>query len=244
MNSSISRWLSRRCGVAMRTTRPSVSSSILRSGRSSSRGCRRSRAAADVNVERVAVGAGEKGVLFQPAIEHAVETAQLARVALDRLGNRRRRVDAEVTGLARHRPQARHLPEQPLQCVEPRAALGRQQLAGLVREVQQDRARLEHRQRGAAVLRLMVDDGGNLAVGRDRKKRRRELLARRQTHRNDPMRQPGFFQEQPDLQAIGGGAEIQIDHDVSDGDGGLRACEEHRPTFRRRLSRRLPGEVN
>ena len=46
MNSSIRRWASSRSGVTMRSTRPVLSSRILRSGRSRSSGSRRSRAAA------------------------------------------------------------------------------------------------------------------------------------------------------------------------------------------------------
>jgi hypothetical protein len=49
----------------------------------------------------------------------------------------------EVMRLAEHRPEATHLPEQPLKDLQPRAGLLRQETAGLLGEIDQDRARFE-----------------------------------------------------------------------------------------------------
>src|SRR5690606_31631239 len=51
----------------------------------------------------------------EPAVEHAVEPFALPGVALDGVGDALRRVDVEMVVLAEHRPQSRHLPEQPFQ---------------------------------------------------------------------------------------------------------------------------------
>jgi hypothetical protein len=51
-----------------------------------------------------------------------------------------------------HRPQAAHLPEQPLQHLPTAQVLG-QELAGFFREVQQDGSGFEQRKRLAAVAR-------------------------------------------------------------------------------------------
>ena len=51
-----------------------------------------------------------------------VQATGLAHVAIDRVRNLLGRVQAEVMVLARHRPEIRHLPEQPLDAIEPRRA--------------------------------------------------------------------------------------------------------------------------
>src|SRR5262245_10762925 len=150
---------------------------------------------------------------LQPAIEHRVEAPQFPRVALDRLGYSRRRVDSEVAGLARHRPQPGHLPEQPFQGFDAGTAVLGQQLAGLLREIKEDRAGFEHRDRSGGSPWRVVDDGRDLAVRRNGEESWSELLTRRQADREDPMRQRGFLEEQPDLQAVRRRAEIEVDQD-------------------------------
>src|ERR1043166_3961718 len=75
-----------------------------------------------------------------PLVERAVEPVRFFQIAL--LGVRRLAlvVFHEVMDLAEHRPRAAHLPHQPFDGTVPRLAGFRQQPAGLVAEIDQDRA--------------------------------------------------------------------------------------------------------
>jgi len=67
----------------------------------------------------------------------------------------------EHVGLAHHGPHAAHLEHEPLQHPRARAALGRQQPPGLVRQIDQDGAGLEHRE----IVLVAVHDDRNAAIG-------------------------------------------------------------------------------
>jgi len=87
-----------------------------------------------------------------------------------------------------------------------------QELPGLLREVQQDRAGLEQRQRLAAIGWLMIDDGRNAIVRRDLQEVRLELLALADVDRVHVVAQAGLFEKQGNLVAVGRGPVIQVDH--------------------------------
>src|SRR3546814_2308277 len=79
-------------------------------------------------------------------------------LACNRLRDFLRRVLAEVMVLAGHRSEPGHLPEQPLQRVVASANVGRQELAGLLGQIREDRAGLEQRDRFATADRVAVHD--------------------------------------------------------------------------------------
>ena len=114
--------------------------------------------------------------------------------------------------LSRHRAEVPHLPEHPLDAVQARAPLMGDEPAGLVGEVDQDRARFEHRQRRSAIGRRLIDDAGDAVVGRDLQECRSELLALADVHRMDRIRQSRFLEEDGDLVAVGRRPVIEIDH--------------------------------
>src|SRR6266513_3945284 len=97
--------------------------------------------------------------------------------------------------LPRHRAEVAHLPEYPLDAVQASTPLGGNEPAGLVGEVDQDRARFEHRQRRSAIGRRLIDDAGDAVVGRDLQECRSELLALADVHRMDRIRQSRFLED-------------------------------------------------
>jgi hypothetical protein len=104
-------------------------------------------------------------------------------------------VVAEMIVLAGHRPEIAHLPEQPLDRLVAAAQIARDELSGLVGEIEEDRARLEQGDWLAAVSRRVIDDGRYAVVRRDRQERRFELLALADVDRNELVRQSGFLKE-------------------------------------------------
>jgi hypothetical protein len=125
---------------------------------------------------------------------------------------RLRGVDGEVAVLAGHRALAGDLPGQPLVHLDASTQAFAAEAPGLVGQVAQDRAGLEHRDRLAQVVGLAVDDRRHLVVRRERQELRPELVALADVHRLDGVGQAGFLQEQGDLVAVGGGPVVQLDH--------------------------------
>jgi hypothetical protein len=83
-----------------------------------------------------------------------------------------------------------------------------------------NRAGFEHRERRAAVCRVVVHQRRDLVVGRDGEELGTELLAAAEVHRDDAMLEARLFETQPQLQAVRrGAAVVQIDH------GSMIACE-------------------
>jgi len=89
--------------------------------------------------------------------------------------------------LARHRTESSHLPKKPLHHLYPVAEPSWQVLAGLLAQVQQDGARLEHRNWLASTLWIMVDDRRHAVVGRNRQKFWLKLFALADIDRHDPV---------------------------------------------------------
>ncbi len=119
---------------------------------------------------------------------------------------------AEMVVLPGHRPEPAHLPEQPLHALGAAAQVGRQEFAGLLGEIEQDGAGLEHRERRAAARRIVIDDGGDAVIGRDFQELAIELFAFSDVDRNDFILKPRLFEEDRDLMAVGGGPVIDVDH--------------------------------
>src|SRR5262249_19194240 len=116
--------------------------------------------------------------------------------------------------LSRHRPEPGHLPEQPFYNHDTVAEGMRQELAGFLREVDENGAGLEHRNRFAAVLRVVIDDRRHAVVRRKGPELRPELLALADIHRYDPVRQPGLLEKDRDLVAVRRRPIIEIDHRI------------------------------
>ncbi len=97
------------------------------------------------------------------AVEHAEQALDLTLVAVDRGLDLLREVAEEDVGLAHHRTDAAHLEHQPLQHARAPPGVLRHQPAGLLGEVDEDRARLEDRE----VALVVVDDRRDATVGVD-----------------------------------------------------------------------------
>src|SRR5262249_52677902 len=173
------------------------------------------------------VFAGDEIAAGELLVEHAIEPVDLVDVALGRVGNPLGGVVGEVVVLPAHRPKAAHLPEQPLDGLVALARVGGEELAGLLGEIDQHRARFEHRDRLAAVLRLVVDQRRNAVVGRDRQELRLELLALADVDRNDLVLESGLLEEHRDLVAFRRGPIVQLDHGQGSSYCHARACPAH-----------------
>ena len=110
-------------------------------------------------------------------VQDPVEPVGLVDVAVDGVGDPLGRVLDEMMVLAGHRAEATHLPEQPLQHLDPAAQVGRDEPAGLLGEIEQDGAGLEDGDRAAAAGGIVVDDRRHPVVGCDRQEPGPELLS-------------------------------------------------------------------
>jgi hypothetical protein len=88
----------------------------------------------------------------------------------------------------------------------------RDELAGLFGEVDQDRARLDHRVRLPA-WSVAVDNRGHLQQWIDFGKFGRELLARPHVNGLDIVGQPAFLEHDEDLLHVRAGQRIKVNHE-------------------------------
>ena len=131
---------------------------------------------------------------------------RLEGVAVDGVGQLLRRVVAEVHRLAGIGADAGRHEEHPRQQLAARlVGLRRQELAGLLGEIEQDRARIEHD--GVA-----IDDGRHLGVRIDLEEFRLVLVALAGVDRNRFVRQAGLFEKQRDLGRVRRGGVIELQH--------------------------------
>ena len=138
----------------------------------------------------------------EAAIQHAVEPSRLRHKALQAVGAVLFVLQRnEVMNLPRHRPKAAHLPHQPFIDGDALDQRRGQELAGLLAEIEQDRAGLEYAD-ALAIGAVGIDDRRNLVVGADREEIRRHLLALGDIHRENLVRQPHLFQRDTDLAAV------------------------------------------
>src|SRR3546814_9874806 len=87
--------------------------------------------------------------------------------------------------LPAHRPEPRDLPGQPRQDRRARRARCGQETPALFGEILQDRARLEHGDRIAALRRIPIDDRGELVVRGDAPELGGQLIAVEDVIRSD-----------------------------------------------------------
>ncbi len=156
------------------------------------------------------IGTGEIFMVGEAPVHHPEQPVHLVGIAVDRVGDLFRCVDPEVIGLTAHRAEAAHLPEQPL---ADRHALARGLAAEaprLGREILQDRARLEHRDR-LAVGPVGIDDRRHAVVRRDREKGRVELLARADVDAVQRIGQTALFEHDGDLPSVRSGPVVEVD---------------------------------
>ena len=165
----------------------------------------------DRDVGDAVVVAREIGVLFEAAVDHAVEAVGLVAIAVAGVLDVLWRILQEMVRLAEHRADAAHLEHQPLQHAVAPARIGRQELAGLLGEVDQDRAGFEHRDR-LAVGAVGIDHGRHLVVRRDLEELGLELVARADVDRDHVVGQPAFLEHDVDLVAVGRGPRVEVDH--------------------------------
>ena len=91
------------------------------------------------------------------------------------------------------------------------ASLHADQAAGLVAEINEDRARLEQRDRLPAGA-VLIDDGRDLAVRADGDELGLELPAVADVDHVQPVREPGLLQEDRNFAAVAGGPGVNVDH--------------------------------
>src|SRR5262249_28655851 len=93
----------------------------------------------------------------------------------------------------------------------PRHGIGRQQLAGFFREIDENGAGFENRHR-LAVGTIMIDQGGDFVIGADLEEIRLELGAGTNIHRMDLCLQAKLLQHDVDLVAVRRAPGIEVEH--------------------------------
>src|SRR5690606_20759380 len=144
------------------------------------------------------VVAREVLVVLEPLVEHLEETAHLALITFDRVRDLLGRVAVEHVGLAHHRPDAAHLEHEPLDHARASLRIRRHQLSGLLGEVDQNRARLEHDE----VVLVVVDDRRNAAVRIQLEVPRFLLLFLLERDRTHRVREPELLESDRDLVSV------------------------------------------
>ncbi|MFK4603627.1 hypothetical protein ABIF57_003079 [Bradyrhizobium diazoefficiens] len=139
----------------------------------------------------------------QMRLHHAEQTPGLAHVAFERplvleiLAGE----FVEETDLAEHRPDPAHLEMHPLDGLVAARGILRQQLAGLLREILQNRPGLEQRQRPAAGT-VGIEDRRDLAVRIERQKLGRLLVVLAEIDKMDLVGKPDLLQHDRHLDAV------------------------------------------
>src|SRR5262245_27759415 len=107
----------------------------------------------------------------------------------------------KVTDLAKHRPDERHLEEQPLDGFIPAPRIGWHELARLVCEIKEDCPGFEQ-PKWESTGPVRIDDRRNLAVGIERPKFGRLLVVLAEVNYVRLIGQPDLFQHDRHLHAI------------------------------------------
>src|ERR1700722_17816566 len=109
--------------------------------------------------------------------------------------------------LSKHRTHIRHLPEEPFEHFGASRIFRRQELAGLFRQMDEYRARLENRDAG-----VMIDDRGNLAVRTNLDELRLELIAVANIDWMNRILEPALLEHDCRLAGIWRRPGVKIDH--------------------------------
>jgi hypothetical protein len=147
----------------------------------------------------------------EPRFEHVVEPEHLGAVAAHRIVVAGRREAGEVDDLAEGRPDPGELDHQPLDDLVAPCRVGGEEAPGLVGEIHQDRARLEHGV-GLAARSLVIDDHRNLTVGIERAELGREMVALPDVDGNGAVGQLQLFEHDEDLLHVRAGEHVEVDH--------------------------------
>src|SRR5438067_8956247 len=113
--------------------------------------------------------------LAQPLVHDAVEATRLLGIAFDAVRHRFRRRPQEMVRLAEHGTDPTHLEHEPYQRLGATTWIAGEELPGLFREVNEDGAGFEERDRAARPL--VINDRGYLAVGIEGDEVRSKLFA-------------------------------------------------------------------
>ncbi len=157
------------------------------------------------------VGAAEKRRGSEPRLEHLEQALHFARVALARVVVARRRETQEMRQLPEHRADRGDLQDEPLLDDRARGRRFRQEPARLAREVQENRAALEHRVR-CTFGPLVVDDHGHLVVRIHAEECRLVLVARDDVDRVRTIGERQLLEQDRHLRDIRAAHAIQVDH--------------------------------
>src|SRR5208282_3536147 len=153
------------------------------------------------------IGARHVLGLRQLTVEQLDQPRGFADVTLDGVWDFLGRRVGEVAGLAEHRADIRHLPEEPFEHFRAPGIFRRQQLAGLLRQVNQYRARLEYRD-----PRIAIDDRGNFAVRANLDELRLELIAFADVHRMNRVLEAALLEHDGGFASVRRRPGVQIDH--------------------------------
>jgi len=150
----------------------------------------------------------------EAAFEHTETAVVLVGIALAGIRMLTLSVIDEVAELPGHRTEIADLPEQPLQALFAGAPALRHEPPGPLGEMDQDRARLEHRQRSVAKLLwgVVVDNRRHAVIRADRQEFGLELVAATDIYRDHAEVEAALLEHDRDLPAVRGRPIVKVDH--------------------------------
>jgi hypothetical protein len=150
----------------------------------------------------------------EAAFEHTETAVVLVGIALAGIRMLTLSVIDEVAELPGHRTEIADLPEQPLQALFAGAPALRHEPPGPLGEMDQDRARLEHRQRPVAKLLwgVVVDNRRHAVIRADRQEFGLELVAATDIYRDHAEVEAALLEHDRDLPAVRGRPIVKVDH--------------------------------
>ena len=168
-----------------------------------------------------------QGRSCEPVVEHAVEAVGLVGEAVDGVLLVALAVAeaAEVAALAELGALVGHLPHHPLRDLVLAAQVLRPELPGLLGDVHHDGAGLEHADRRAAVLGLVVDHRGHAVIGVHAQEVFVELVALLDVDGRDLVFEAALLEQDGDLLAVGRGPVEDLDHEMLSLTGSLRLSD-------------------
>ncbi len=157
------------------------------------------------------VGAGDISLGGEPLLVEIVELDRLGAIATLAVVIAARREAAEMHVLAEHRPDGGDLHHQPLHDVVALDRIVRDELAGLLGKIEQNRARFDHRI-GRAAGAFAVDDRRDFLQRIDLGEFRRELVALPHVDDLGVVGQFALLEHDEDLLHVRRGQRVEVDH--------------------------------